>query len=570
MAATSPTASGKLASTPLATLLVYALDKELGGSFVFEAPEGGRSAVFVQQGVVGKAKTAVPVIHLGRLLLEMSAIDEVMLNRTLARCAKERVPHGQILLGEGVVDETTLKDALAEQLMRKVVWLFQLPASTIYAFYEGKNFLGNYGPKELTSIEPLATIWRGVRAHERSDRLGAFAKQMGRRRLALHRHAQLSRFCFSTREWAALDLLRVRPHTLGELAQAGVGSEDMILRLIYALAITRHLDVGQTPCGVEVVLSQAPRAAMNTIPEDVIPPRQAVSKPAPADGRPKLNPPASVAPSSSAQVVQPKAPPPLAESATATPIALTTSNVTLEAKRAEVLLVSEQARKQNYYEILGVEPKAKPSDISKAYFALAKQWHPDRLAPEHEELREVVSNVFSTMSEAHQVLTEPTRRSEYDAILKEGGGKAEDQEQVQKVMRAVTEFQKADILFKRNKIPEAELHAQRAMENDPGQAEYVALWVAIAMVKRPAEASVEDLLEQIQAALKNEPENQRARLVRGRLYKRLGKAEDAFKDFRWVAERDPRNVDAVREVRLFRMRREKGEKGKLFGKWFKR
>jgi hypothetical protein len=38
------------------------------------------------------------------------------------------------------------------------------------------------------------------------------------------------------------------------------------------------------------------------------------------------------------------------------------------------------------------------------------------------------------------------------------------------------------------------------------------------------------------------------------LYKRLGKAELAARDFRKSAELNPRNIDAVREVRLHTMR----------------
>jgi hypothetical protein len=38
------------------------------------------------------------------------------------------------------------------------------------------------------------------------------------------------------------------------------------------------------------------------------------------------------------------------------------------------------------------------------------------------------------------------------------------------------------------------------------------------------------------------------------LYKRLGKTDVALKDFRRVADMNPRNIDAVREVRLHTMR----------------
>ena len=45
---------------------------------------------------------------------------------------------------------------------------------------------------------------------------------------------------------------------------------------------------------------------------------------------------------------------------------------------------------------------------------------------------------------------------------------------------------------------------------------------------------------------------------RGMLYKRLGKIDQATKDFRRVVEMNPRNIDAAREVRLQHMRGGRG------------
>ena len=67
------------------------------------------------------------------------------------------------------------------------------------------------------------------------------------------------------------------------------------------------------------------------------------------------------------------------------------------------------AQKRDYYEVLGVDKKASLDDIKKAYRTLAKKYHPD-LNPGDKEAEEK----FKEVNEAYEVLSDETKRSQYD------------------------------------------------------------------------------------------------------------------------------------------------------------
>lgn len=64
---------------------------------------------------------------------------------------------------------------------------------------------------------------------------------------------------------------------------------------------------------------------------------------------------------------------------------------------------------KDYYKILGVSKDAKPEDIKKAFRRLARENHPDQHPDDKDAERR-----FKDISEANSVLSDPTKRKEYD------------------------------------------------------------------------------------------------------------------------------------------------------------
>lgn len=66
---------------------------------------------------------------------------------------------------------------------------------------------------------------------------------------------------------------------------------------------------------------------------------------------------------------------------------------------------------KNYYAVLGVEKTASQKEITKAYRALAKQYHPDANAANPE-----AAEKFKEISAANEVIGDEEKRKEYDSI----------------------------------------------------------------------------------------------------------------------------------------------------------
>lgn len=82
------------------------------------------------------------------------------------------------------------------------------------------------------------------------------------------------------------------------------------------------------------------------------------------------------------------------------------STLNLKAKIEEAKKKEKQAKKKDYYAILGVAKNATDAEIKKAYKGLALKFHPDRNRSKGEVEQEEASKKFKDIVEAHGVLTD--------------------------------------------------------------------------------------------------------------------------------------------------------------------
>ena len=73
----------------------------------------------------------------------------------------------------------------------------------------------------------------------------------------------------------------------------------------------------------------------------------------------------------------------------------------------------------DYYEILGVDKTAAPKQLKEAYRKLAFKYHPDRNKGNPQ-----ASEKMKQVNEAYAVLSDPSKKSEYDMLRQQFGSSA--------------------------------------------------------------------------------------------------------------------------------------------------
>lgn len=373
-------ASGTLGTTPLAHALVYIRNKRLAGVLELRASGNRHAWVVFWKGLVVSIMTSPTIARFGTVVYELGMIDAATLDATTKQSVDANRPQMDLLLERGSITTADRDLVLAEQVRRRVHHLFTFPPSTSFTFREGRT--SSAEPAVLVDL--LAPVWRGLRDFPPDVRTAEVLERIAPHALALVSEAVLERAELSHEESLTCELLANNPMTLTELRSASPLDKESLDLLVYFLLITR--------C-VEAKDMDRPALASSAMWTAVRPERE--KRP---DHRPIDTPYAPLASrSSSARLT--------AAGAAYVQAANVRTPGELGAEAIERRAAAMEA--ESPYAILGLEEGASTEAVRAAFFRLSRAWNPSRLPADLEDVRPAVSRIFTHMSEAHRLLTDP-------------------------------------------------------------------------------------------------------------------------------------------------------------------
>jgi curved DNA-binding protein CbpA len=543
---------GDLARTPLAAILLEALNQRATG--VLEVAHGdGTSRLWLRDGRPVGAQVVAGIRPLGHLLLQAGLIDIDALSRSLAVMAERGRPQGEILVEMGVVARDQVDRVLAEQQAGYFGLIAALEAGA-YRF-DASARVPAWADGNLLS--PLRTI---VDALERpqADALVISALQpvaSGMVRLTAGYRDVAAAFRWTAPERALVQRLEGGAALEAFFARSDVPPERG--RAIVAALLLLGLAAASEPLQV---------AGEATASLDLGPGHGAAPPPSPAPGRrsdpaeararrqrllqqamrnmgvgPFAGPGRSQSPPPPAPP-QPAAPGGVAARPGQPAAAVPPGEAAL---RAALAAAAPRAREQDYFRRLGVAETAGRDEVKQAFLSIARRLHPDRFAaPALQDLAETVKEFFTAVNEAYEVLSDDRRRAEYLATRKAAGSSQVEAGRVDAV--------KGEACLRTRDWARARGFFEVAVRSDP-RPEYQAA-LALAMISDPAFRDRERVRSLAEEA-RRDAGCDRAAYVAGLLARDDGDVARAEKHFRAALAANPRNADAVRELRLVERKR---------------
>jgi tetratricopeptide (TPR) repeat protein len=441
-----------------------------------------------------------PGLGLIDLLGERGGLGEADAARARATCASKGCAEEAALLALGVVGARDLVLARRALVERRLVALGRMQTGEYRAAEGAPPAAG-----EPFSVDPVPLVQRLLAAHLRPDQLLADLE------------GKLTRYPEPSAAFEAL-VARLEP---------GPSLEDL----------TRRLDGTQNAWTLIATTTDADRIAALWLLDagGALDWRDApVVREAPASVEEAPPAPVSNEPEIEIEVVGGAAPGERAASEARPEVKAAASDARSAALRSEIAEKRGRLGELDHYGLLGVERNSPPAVLKRAYLTAAKRFHPDALSRLGlDELKRDANEIFAAITRAHEVLSNPERRREYDAALD-----GHVQVDAERVAQAEGLYRRAEMMMRAGQFAGALELAEGAVRLWPEDPAYQgALGWCLYKKNPPDEARAREHLEK---ALALDPREAVVHLRLGIVLKALGDAAGAARASARGRQLDPK------------------------------
>ena len=238
------------------------------------------------------------------------------------------------------------------------------------------------------------------------------------------------------------------------------------------------------------------------------------------------------------------------EAVVASPTESPTEEAALDREWAQRLKATQKTWEgEDAFFILGVAHNATPPEIKHAYFALVRQFHPDKLPPEvSEATKKLATDVFAQLGAAYRCLSNEEERS---ALLSQlAGDKHGEPMELEALLAAESLFRKAARMVASRRFADALPLLQEALQLNPGAAE---CWAYLGYAKYflPQHGETAALAD-LEKAKQQNPAFPDTYYFMGRLARLRKEAALAKALFEQCLALEPQHVEAQQELRLLK------------------
>ena len=504
--------SGNLERVAFPALLHHLHGLRATGTLQLES-EKKRKWIELRDGYPVAVRSNLKRETLSEHLLRTGRVSAEVLQASRREAEKNGRREGEILVAMHALSEELVTDALREQADEKFFEIFSWPAGTFRfergARIERANALG-------LGRSPASLILHGVHTRFPLERIDGYFSSHAGRFLA---HGESPFYRFQELSLEPADAAFVRgidgSRRLGEFR----GEEERLRRTIYGLLAAGMLELRLT--------GAAPASRVVSQHATTHPVREHVAAHPGRDRRQD------------------------------------------DPRQAELMALADQLRARDAYEVLGVARGASEAEIHSAYVRLAARAHPDRFQDGSQALRGLAEEVFGRVRAAYETLKDPRERTLQALASRKLERKEQERQKSERAFQAELERRKGETALTGRSYEAALAHFGKALELYPDEGDHHAYYGYVLHLCHPGDAAMAaEAMEHVKRGIKLASHREKPYLFLGRLNKAVGRVDEAEKMFVRAVHIEPKCLEAIRELRLIQMRREKS-KG-LIGRLFRR